>query len=147
MSDLEWLVCTSAEHSFEFTTEDFDYFGALAAKVPEDGSLPGVAGFRLNWPLNRPDRMDEVASFVGASYLRALGAGEVYGASARGIALNTWVTAPEEFPRFTRFYLSRNENAATVLASDGASYEVPRTSKDALAHVVWDLTGVRLAAR
>lgn len=105
-----------------FTAEDFDYFGALAAKVPADGQLPGVAGLKLNWPLNRPDRLDEVASFVGASYFRALGAGEVYGASARGIALNTWVTAPEEFPRFTRFYLSRDDATATIHAAlDGPS--------------------------
>ena len=40
-----------------------------------------------------------------------------------------------------------DENAATVLAADGAAYDVPRTSKEALAHVVWDLTGVRLPAR
>ena len=43
-----------------FSTEDFDYFGTLAGKVPADGALPGVAGFRLNWPLNRPDFWDEV---------------------------------------------------------------------------------------
>ena len=38
-------------------------------------------------------------------------------------------------------------NAATVLAADGASYALPLSSKDALAHAVWDLTAVRLPAR
>ncbi len=38
-------------------------------------------------------------------------------------------------------------NAATVLAADGASYAVPLTTKDALAHVVWDMTVARLPAR
>ena len=100
-----------------FTTEDFDYFGTLAGKVPADGALPGVAGLRLNYPLNRPDRSDEVVSFVGASYFRALGRDDVYGASARGLAVNTWVMAPEEFPRFSRFYLSRDDGTATIHAA------------------------------
>jgi len=40
-----------------------------------------------------------------------------------------------------------DNNAATVLASDGASYDVPLGSKDALAHVVWDLVAVRWTGR
>ncbi|TNC52331.1 glucan biosynthesis protein G [Rubellimicrobium rubrum] len=99
-----------------FSTDDFEYFGNLAAKVPAHGDLPGVAGFKLNWPLNRPDRLDEVVSFVGASYFRALGRDNVYGASARGLALNTWVKGPEEFPRFSRFYVARNGDSAIVHA-------------------------------
>jgi phosphopantothenoylcysteine decarboxylase/phosphopantothenate--cysteine ligase len=35
-------------------------------------------------------------------------------------------------------------NAATVLAADGPSYDVPLGSKDALADVVWDLVAARL---
>jgi phosphopantothenoylcysteine decarboxylase/phosphopantothenate--cysteine ligase len=35
-------------------------------------------------------------------------------------------------------------NAATVLAADGSSYDVPLGSKDALADVVWDLVAARL---
>jgi phosphopantothenoylcysteine decarboxylase/phosphopantothenate--cysteine ligase len=38
-------------------------------------------------------------------------------------------------------------NAATVLASDGSSYDVPLGSKDALADAVWDLVVTRLPAR
>ncbi len=105
-----------------FTTRDFEYFGTLGAKIPANSALPGVAGFRLNWPLNRPDQRDEVVSFVGASYFRALGEGDVYGASARGLAINTWVTAPEEFPRFDRFWVERDGTSATIHASlDGPS--------------------------
>ena len=33
----------------------------------------GFAGFRLHAPLNRPDYLDELAVFLGASYFRALG--------------------------------------------------------------------------
>lgn len=90
-----------------FSTDDFEYLNELAAQVPEHADLPGVAGFKLNFPLNRPDRWDEVAAFLGASYFRALGRNSAYGLSARGVALNTATATPEEFPRFSRFYLER----------------------------------------
>ncbi len=91
----------------QFSTDDFEYLNDLAKRVPEHAQLPGVAGFRLNATLNRPDKWDELAAFVGASYFRALGRNSAYGLSARGIALNTGTSTPEEFPRFSRFYMER----------------------------------------
>ncbi|MEZ5756154.1 MAG: glucan biosynthesis protein G [Paracoccaceae bacterium] len=91
-----------------FSTDDFEYLNDLAARVPEHAELPGVAGFRLNHPLNRPDKWDELVAFVGASYFRALGRGSAYGLSARGLALNTATAEGEEFPRFSRFYMERD---------------------------------------
>jgi len=38
------------------------------------------------------------------------------------------------------------DNAATILGTDGSAHEVPLGSKDALAHVVWDLVAARLAS-
>jgi len=67
----------------------------------------GFAGFRLLHPLNRPDHFDEVCSFLGASYFRALGRGHVYGLSARGLSIGTADPAGEEFPTFTAFWLER----------------------------------------
>ncbi len=90
-----------------FSTDDFEYLNELADRVPANAELPGVAGFRLNTPLNHPDRFDELVSFLGASYFRALGRDSRYGLSARGLALNTAGPQPEEFPRFSRFYLTR----------------------------------------
>ncbi|HEX9859143.1 MAG TPA: glucan biosynthesis protein G, partial [Paracoccaceae bacterium] len=90
-----------------FSTDDFEYLGDLSGRVPDHAPLPGVAGFRLNAALNRPDLFDEVAAFVGASYFRALGRGNAYGLSARGLAINTGLSRAEEFPRFSRFYLER----------------------------------------
>ncbi len=90
-----------------FSTDDFEYLGDLKARVPEHAELPGVAGFRLNAPLNRADLFDEVVAFLGASYFRALGRGNTYGLSARGLAINTASAAGEEFPRFSRFYLEK----------------------------------------
>lgn len=91
-----------------FSTDDFEYLNDLAARVPEHAELPGVAGFRLNHPLNRPDKWDELVAFVGASYFRALGRNSAYGLSARGLALNTATSQGEEFPRFSRFYMERD---------------------------------------
>lgn len=91
-----------------FSTDDFEYLNDLATRVPQHADLPGVAGFRLNHPLNRPDKWDELVAFVGASYFRALGRGSAYGLSARGLALNTATDQGEEFPRFSRFYMERD---------------------------------------
>lgn len=90
-----------------FSTADFEYDEGIAEKIPEDVKLPGVAGFRLLSPLNRADRFDELIAFLGASYFRALGGGNVYGLSARGLAVNTGHSSAEEFPRFSEFWLER----------------------------------------
>jgi glucans biosynthesis protein len=100
-------VAEGTATEMHFSTDDFEYYNELAARVPEHAELPGVAGFRLNVPLNRPDMFDELVAFLGASYFRALGRGNAYGISARGLAINTASTEPEEFPRFSRFYLER----------------------------------------
>ncbi|SHJ20930.1 glucan biosynthesis protein [Wenxinia saemankumensis] len=95
-----------------FTTADFEYRGAFAEAVPQDADLPGIAGFRLNAPLNDPARYDEVVSFLGASYFRALGRDNVYGLSARGLAINTAMGGDEEFPRFSAFWVERPADGA-----------------------------------
>ncbi|MBE6455975.1 MAG: glucan biosynthesis protein [Alphaproteobacteria bacterium] len=65
------------------------------------------AGFRLHYPLNTPDYYDELISFLGASYFRALGKNQKYGLSARGLAINTGVQTGEEFPIFKEFWIKR----------------------------------------
>ena len=92
-----------------FSTEDFRYYSDARGVMAEVDELPGVAGFRLNAPLNAPGQFDEVVSFLGASYFRALGKDNRYGLSARGLAVNTATSAEEEFPSFTAFWLERPE--------------------------------------
>ncbi len=94
---------------FDFTTEDFDYRNEAADIMPDGADLPGVAGFRIHYPLNRADLFDELLAFQGASYFRALGRGNAYGLSSRGLAIDTASERPEEFPNFTEFYLVRPE--------------------------------------
>ncbi|HSV17210.1 MAG TPA: glucan biosynthesis protein G [Casimicrobiaceae bacterium] len=79
----------------------------------------GFAGFRVHYALNTPKYKDEVLVFLGASYFRALGKGQRYGLSARGLALDTGVMSGEEFPRFTEFWIQRpepNGRELTILA-------------------------------
>ncbi|HTV49751.1 MAG TPA: glucan biosynthesis protein G [Steroidobacteraceae bacterium] len=80
----------------------FDRLGRLATRLPAD---LGFAGFRVHYPLNTPTYKDELIVFLGASYFRVLGRNQVYGLSARGLAINTATTAGEEFPWFTDFWL------------------------------------------
>lgn len=98
-----------------FDTDDFIYERQARERVPEHVALPGVAGFRLHTPLNRPDVFDELVAFQGASYFRALGRGSAYGLSARGLAINTGMPVAEEFPRFTRFWIQRPEPGSNTL--------------------------------
>lgn len=67
----------------------------------------GFAGLRVHYPLNTPKYKDEVLVFLGASYFRALGKGQRYGVSARGLALDTALDSGEEFPEFVEFWLQR----------------------------------------
>ncbi len=86
-----------------FTTALFSY-GALVKPAALEG-VEGFAGLKLTTPLNQPDHFDEVVSFLGASYFRALGRGNVYGLSARGLAIDTALPTGEEFPSFRELWV------------------------------------------
>jgi len=72
----------------------------------------GFAGFRL---MSRGGQSDWLA-YLGASYFRASDPFDQYGASARGLAINSGGPAPEEFPRFTDFWLEQRDGGLTVYA-------------------------------
>jgi periplasmic glucans biosynthesis protein len=75
----------------------------------------GYAGFRVHYAINSQKYKDEVLVFLGASYFRALGKGQRYGISARGLAIDTALMSGEEFPRFTEFWVERPEPQAREL--------------------------------
>lgn len=94
-----------------FSTSMFQYGGKVSAKqIPPHA---GFAGFRLLYPLNRPGKYDEVISFLGSSYFRALGKGQFYGASSRGLAIDTTASGHAEvFPFFREFWLERPDRTS-----------------------------------
>jgi len=63
----------------------------------------GFSGFRL---MNTDLKTDWI-SFLGASYFRTSGPHGQYGMSARGLAINSGMTEPEEFPIFTEFFIEK----------------------------------------
>lgn len=75
----------------------------------DPATLPdlGFAGFKVLYPLNAKDKQDELMPLLGASYFRVVGKGQVYGLSARGLAIDTALPGGEEFPRFTEFWVER----------------------------------------
>jgi len=82
--------------------------------APGTGDL-GFAGFRIDYPLTHADGLDEVCAFLGASYFRAVGKGQSYGLSARGLAIKTADSGGEEFPVFRSFWLERPKPGADIM--------------------------------
>ncbi len=92
-------------------TKDLFSFGDTLDVPMRVGDI-GFAGFRVS---AHPDFERDMFSFLGASYFRAVGGTKQYGLSARGLAVDTGLPRPEEFPEFRAFWLERpNEKAAHV---------------------------------
>jgi glucans biosynthesis protein len=90
----------------------FDFRNTGLREPPKNVAL---AGFKILHPLHRPDKFDEVISFLGASYFRPIGRGQGYGSSARGLAIDTATGRPEEFPTFRSFWLVKPADDAAEL--------------------------------
>jgi glucans biosynthesis protein len=100
-------------HEIKFDPQLFDY-GQNKLDLAKLGNA-GYAGFRVHYPINTPKYKDEVLVFLGASYFRALGKDQIYGLSARGLAIDTAVNTGEEFPRFVEFWIERPAPTAEEL--------------------------------
>jgi len=75
-----------------------------------------LSGFRVRARINSRDVATEFIVFQGASYFRAVGQGQVYGLSARGLALRTAEAGGEEFPAFTHFWIEKPAaNAGSIV--------------------------------
>lgn len=95
----------------------FEYGPRVTAPAP-DAEL-AFTGFRARAPINAPDRLDEFAVFQGGTRFKAVGSGQRYGVSARGLAINTADAEGEEFPDFAAFWLmkpAQGDSTMTVLA-------------------------------
>mgnify|MGYP005839826645 FL=1 len=107
------VVDDAGVHPVAFSPSDFDYGkNDFASRVPHN---LGFAGFRLHAPINRRDYFDEVIVFLGASYFRAVGQGQVFGISARGLAIDTGLPSGEEFPYFREFWIVKPVPWATSI--------------------------------
>ena len=110
-------IVGSTVHDIRFDAQSFNY-GANRLDPKELNGL-GFAGFRVHYPLNTTKYKDELVAFLGASYFRAVGKGQRYGLSARGLAIDTGLGSGEEFPLFTEFWIQRpapNDKSLTIYA-------------------------------
>lgn len=105
------VVDSEGVHPVPFDRNLFDYPSPeLLKRVPAD---LGYAGFKLTYPLAGNKDQNQVLVFAGASYFRGVGAGQQFGMSARGIAVDTGLASGEEFPVFREFWLERPRGVAT----------------------------------
>lgn len=74
------------------------------------GPDTGLAGFRVMDPAQGNDWM----AFLGASYWRTAGYSGQFGMSVRGLAMDSGAPTPEEFPRFTNFWLEKGPRGGIV---------------------------------
>lgn len=89
--------------------------GSPALSLPTD---IGFSGFRVM----NPHAPGDWIAFQGASYFRSADPFNQYGLSARGLAIDTAASGPEEFPAFTAFWLERAADLLVVYALlDGPS--------------------------
>ncbi len=106
-------VVDGREQPLAVPRQSFDY--GRAAPAVAGARSAEVAGFRVHAALNNPAYKDELIVFLGASYFRTVGAGQHYGLSARGLAVDTVGGRGEEFPAFEAFWLERPAAGATSL--------------------------------
>lgn len=89
---------------FKFSPDLFDY-GELNLDARQLATL-AYSGFRIR--SNAASKsMEEVLQFQGASYFRAHGKNQPYGAFARGMAIDTALNGGERFPHFSEFWIER----------------------------------------
>jgi glucans biosynthesis protein len=97
-----------------------------ATPLTFDPPLPnnlGYAGFYVRYPDmgigSNTNSLDGFFSALGCSYFRVLAKEQVYGLSARGLAIDTGIDGKtEEFPEFTDWWLQEPEPNATALVLD-----------------------------
>ena len=118
-------VTPSGVRHIAYDRADFDY--GKNKLSPESWGDLGFAGLRAHYPLNSGAYKDEVIVFQGASYFRALGAGQRYGLSARGLAIDTVGGQGEEFPWFIEFWVVKPAADAKALTIYGL-LDSPRAS-------------------
>ena len=103
-------VSNGQAHHVAYSPELFTVEPPANIQLPQQDI--GYSGFRLHTPLNKPNIWDELVVFQGASYFRSLGRHQIYGLSARGLAVKTGSAEGEEFPVFKAFWIERPTNDA-----------------------------------
>ena len=123
-------VDSKGSHSLPYSPTFFNFLNVtvnpptpLVFNPPLPANL-GYAGFYVRYPDmsigSNPNSLDGFFSVLGGSYFRVLAKEQVYGLSARGLAIDPGVPGKsEEFPQFTNWWLHEPATNATALVLDG----------------------------
>ncbi|GLI92284.1 glucans biosynthesis protein G 1 [Methylocystis echinoides] len=110
-----YVIENGAAAKIGYDSSRFDYGGL---KVPEKLPDLGYSGFRvLHAQPNGGEA--ELAIFQGASFYRAVAAGQNLGVTARGLSIRTADPRGEEFPAFRSFWIEKpvlGDNALVIHA-------------------------------
>ena len=140
--DIEKSIWRGAPHGFSIDLLPYRFFYYDAGRYLCRGGRPAVAA-SITCPISSPsgrwcrsrraisisimrvsgcairstgkDYFDEFAVFQGASYFRAIAKGQIYGLSARGLAIDTGQPQGEEFPFFRAFWIEEPPAAAATV--------------------------------
>lgn len=99
------LVAGGQVQPVPYSSDFFDFGQNLFPAAPPP--TVSYAGVRFLYPLRKGDGYDDVAVFLGTSAFRAVGMGQIYGLSARGLAIDTGLSKGEEVPVFKEFWVER----------------------------------------
>jgi glucans biosynthesis protein len=116
-------------HLWAYSPNFFNFLNLAAKPVTPmtfNPPLPlnlGYAGFYVRYPDmgigSNANSLDGFFSALGCSYFRVLAKEQVYGLSARGLAIDTGIDGKnEEFPIFTAWWLQEPAPGATALVLD-----------------------------
>jgi glucans biosynthesis protein len=100
-------VTATSVREIKYNPDYFDFGSLKLDHSPEALKDIGYAGFKVLYPINKADKQDEIMTLLGASYFRVIGKGQIYGLSARGLAIDTALPSGEEFPRFREFWIEQ----------------------------------------
>lgn len=100
------LVTSRSVQPVDFNADDFTYGDNKIPKQDLDGLQ--FSGFRVEVPIDGDtNNTYQNLVFQGASFLRAIGQGQRFGLSARGLGVDTGSPGGEEFPLFKEFWIAR----------------------------------------
>jgi periplasmic glucans biosynthesis protein len=88
-----------------YTSQAFDFYPP--AKQPATATQSDFAGFHVQAQIDRLGVFRDFLSFLGATNFKAIGSGQVFGVSARALAINTGQPGGEDFPLFRSFWIER----------------------------------------
>ncbi|WP_246151868.1 glucan biosynthesis protein [Rubripirellula reticaptiva] len=112
--DRVWLFASERDKNrlIPFSTDDFNY--DLPDLDLDSIAGAGHAGIKLAGRIGN-ESAQEFLTFLGSSYFRGRSERSLYGASARGLAVNVATDGAEEFPFFRAFWVDQPKPGDTSI--------------------------------